>query len=122
MIMLANVESLSVIIEPKLSIKPPAILTIVEQPRRVGKNQALSEMRSMLKDKNNPSYVYNKVLTVSQRKVLCFSAQLSRSDLELSFEQLSSDARMKIQKAIVLLGSLYSAFDDAKSLSLKQFV
>jgi hypothetical protein len=79
-------------------------------------------MRSMLKDKNNPSYVYNKVLTVSQRKVLCFSAQLSRSDLELSFEQLSSDARMKIQKAIVLLGSLYSAFDDANSLSLKQFV
>lgn len=120
--MLTNVKSLPVTIKTKTAIKPPATLTIVEQPRRISKTQAFNEMRSMFKDKSNPSYVYNNVLTVSQRKVLCFTAQLSRSDLELTFEQLSSDARMKIQKALVMLGSLYSVFDDASSLSLKQFV
>jgi hypothetical protein len=118
--MLANVKNLPV--TPEVNVKQPTVLTVVEQPRRITKSQAFAEMRSMLKDKSNPSYVYNNVLTEAQRKVLCFAAQLSRSDLELSFEQLSSDARMKIQKALVMLGSLYSVFDDAKSLSLKQFV
>ncbi|NQZ24467.1 MAG: hypothetical protein HRT53_20775 [Colwellia sp.] len=118
--MLANAKILPVTKDVK--IKSPANLTVVEKPRRLSQEQALVEMRGRLKDKNNPSYVYNQVLTTSQRKVLCFSAQLSRTDLELSFEQLSADARMKIQKALVLLRSLYGAFDDARSLDLKLFV
>jgi len=118
--MLTNAKILPV--TEDVIIKSPVNLTVVEKPRRLSQEQALVEMRGMLKDKNSPSYVYNKVLSASQRKVLCFTAQLSRADLEKSFEQLSDEARMKIQKALVLLRSLYSAFDDARSLDLKLFV
>ena len=96
-------------------------LTVVEKPRMSG-DQALAKIHQLLGDKRRtPAHIFDAVLNAKQRTVLCFAAGLSRDDLNKSFTELTTDARLSIQKALVMMGAMYSAFSQHQALELKKF-
>ncbi len=77
----------------------------------------------MLNDNTrSPAHLYNKVLSVKERSVLCFSAGLKRCDINLPFEELSENSRIELHRAILLIGKMYEVFSNANVLSRMQFI
>jgi hypothetical protein len=98
-------------------------LSVVKTPVSMTAEQALKNMHAMLGDKRHtPEYVFDTVLTTKQREILGFSAGLKRSDLLLSFNDISPEKRLDIRSAVLMLGKLHSVFGDAKALDKKKFV
>lgn len=101
----------------------PTLKLISNQVSSTAGQKCLAEIREKLSSKTrNPAYIYNKTLTVKQRKILCFSAGLTRTDLQTPFEQLNEEARLAIQKAILLCGHLFETFNQAQALEAKQYI
>lgn len=99
------------------------VLSIVETPQAISGEEALKNIRQMLNDTSrSPAHLYNKVLSVKERTVLCFAAGLTRSDISQSFEELSENSRIELHKAILLIGKMYAVFSDANVLSRMQFI
>lgn len=108
------------------SIEPstaPTLKLISNQVNSTAGQKCIAEIRAKLSSKTrNPAYIYNKILNTRQRKTLCFTAGLTRTDLQTPFEQLSDESRLAIQKAILLCGHLFDTFNQAQALDAKQYV
>jgi hypothetical protein len=116
--MLANVENSPVVEEQSKNVS----LKVIENQGFV-EPEGLKQIRAMLNDTSrSPANLYNKVLTAEQRKILCFSAGLSRNDISRSFQDLNENARIEIQKALLVLGTIFEVFKDAKALSPANFI
>ena len=101
----------------------PTLKLISSQINSKAGQKCLAEIRAKLNSKTrNPAYIYNKILNTRQRKTLCFTAGLTRTDLQTPFEQLSDDSRLAIQKAILLCGHLFDTFNQAQALDAKQYI
>ena len=112
---------------PQAPIADVSMLSLVQTPESLQQEnimcQALIKIREMLSSKcRNPSHIFDNTLTAKQREMLCFSAGLTRSDLTKTFDELSDDQRMKIKKAIMLCGTIFSTFSNAKALESKKFI
>ena len=99
------------------------VLSIVETPQALSGEEALKNIRQMLNDTaRSPAHLYNKVLSKKQRTVLCYAAGLTRNDISRSFNELSENSRIEIQKAILLFGKTYEVFSNANVISRMNFI
>ena len=69
-----------------------------------------------------PHFVYDSVLNAHQRAVLCYAAGLSRSDCSKSFCDLSSEQKLGLQKAVLMLDNIYKAFNKVNAISPAKFI
>lgn len=97
----------------------PASLKAVEG-RHIPKG--LAEIKALMSDtKRTPGYVFNAVLTVQQRKIVCFAAGLKQRHVEMSFYKFNIQERNAVHKALLALQSIVAAFDDANVLMPEKF-
>ena len=116
--MLAKTENLPIVEQTnKAQVKLQVVESNTQPP------EGLLKIRAMLSGTiRSPAYLYNKVLTKQQRVVLCYAAGLTRNDISRSFEELSENSRIEIQKAILLFGRTYEVFSNANVLSRMNFI
>lgn len=116
--MLAKTENLPIAEQPnKAQVKLQVVENKTQPP------EGLLKIRAMLNGTiRSPAYLYNKVLTKKQRVVLCYAAGLTRNDISRSFEELSENSRIELQKAILLFGRTYEVFSNANVLSRMEFI
>lgn len=116
--MLAKSENLPLVKQTNKAQVKLQVVETTEQPP-----EGLLKIRAMLNSTiRSPAYLYNKVLTKKQRVVLCYTAGLSRLDINRSFEELSETSRIELQKAILLFGRTYEVFSNANVLSRMEFI
>lgn len=116
--MLAKSENLPLVEQSNKAQVKLQVVETTEQPP-----EGLLKIRAMLNSTiRSPAYLYNKVLTKKQRVVLCYTAGLSRLDVNRSFEELSETSRIELQKAILLFGRTYEVFSNANVLSRMEFI
>jgi hypothetical protein len=119
--MLANVKSLPLVETSAKSSQAIALKVIENHSYEVP--EGLKQIRAMLNDtRRSPAHLYNKVLNTKQRTVLCFAAGLTRAEVSSSFQNLSDNARIEIQKSLLLIGQMFEIFRDANALSPNKFL
>ena len=102
-------------IKPKTNVVE--LLGTTEMPK------GLMAIKALLGNaKLKASFVYNKVLNHHQRAVLCYTAKLNRSALSKSFQELSDEERLSIQKAVLELNRIYKEFNEVNAISPKLFL
>jgi hypothetical protein len=119
--MLANAQSLPTVEEHTKSNQAIALKVIENNGYEVP--EGLKQIKAMLNDtRRSPAHLYNKVLNTKQRTVLCFAAGLTRAEVSSSFQNLSANARIEIQKSLLLIGQMFEVFRDANALSPAKFL
>lgn len=84
--------------------------------------KGLTEIRGLFNsDRHTAEYVYTH-LSKPQQVIVCYSAGLSKSDLERSYHQFECDKRLKIHQAILQLQEIVTAFVDANALTPSRFL
>lgn len=69
-----------------------------------------------------PHFVYDSVLNQHQRAVLCYAAGLSRSDCSKVFNEFSDEQKLRLQKAVLMLDTIYKAFNKVNAISPGKFI
>lgn len=69
-----------------------------------------------------PHFIYDSVLNAHQRAVLCYAAGLSRSDTTKAFNDFSDEQKLGLQKSVLLLDSIYKAFNKVNAISPAKFI
>ncbi len=69
-----------------------------------------------------PHFIYDSVLNSHQRAVLCYAAGLNRSDTNKVFNEFSDEQKLKLQKSVLMLDSIYKAFNKVNAISPSKFI
>jgi len=69
-----------------------------------------------------PHFIYDSVLNSHQRAVLCYAAGLNRSDTSKVFNEFSDEQRLKLQKSVLMLDTIYKAFNKMNAISPAKFM
>ena len=102
--------------------KRKASLTVVD----LGTNalpKGLVAIKALFGNKRyTPHFIYDSVLNVHQRAVLCYAAGLNRSDCRKVFNEFSDEQKLGLQKAVLMLDAIYKAFNKVNAISPAKFI
>jgi hypothetical protein len=105
-----------------LNDKPENKLELVPGKRQLP--ACYLDAKAKLKTRITPEFIFNS-LTQTQRNIVIYAAHQSGGftsrDSNKSFDQFTSDQCIKIQKALVELGTIKSKFADANVLQMARF-
>jgi len=98
-------------------------LTVVDKIGTTDTPKGLIAIKALLGNKRfKPQFIYDSVLNEHQRAVLCYTANLSRSDLSKTFNEFTDEQKLNIQKAVLMLDKIYKAFNKVNAISPKLFL
>jgi len=69
-----------------------------------------------------PHFIYDSVLNTQQRAVLCYASGFSRSDINKAFNEFSDEQKLRLQKSVLMLDTIYKAFNKVNAISPAKFI
>ncbi|MBD1582779.1 hypothetical protein [Pseudoalteromonas sp. S16_S37] len=103
---MANAKSIELQHEPQLSVHHNHI------------PKGLLEIRQMRgKPKNTPEYVWNNLLSIKERSLLCYVAKLGRFDSDKNWCDFTIDEAHELRNALMFINGTVLSFIDANALT-----